>query len=83
MTGSEIGLVCFKAFVWGGGSHPPSQPKLGLALTATGRVSLVVHFLASCLVLAVTDDFSFPQALERFLFSLEKTSSHSFSTGIL
>ena len=43
----------------------------------------MVHFLASCLVLAVTDDFSFPQALERFLFSLEKTSSDSFSTGIL
>ena len=42
----------------------------------------MVHFLASCLVLAVTDDFSFPQALERFLFSLEKTSSDSFSAGM-
>ena len=72
MTGSGIGLVCFKAFkaqAWSG-SH-------------CHRASfLVVHFLASCLVLAVTDDFSFPQALERFLFSLEKTSSDSFSAGM-
>ena len=79
VTGSGIGLVRFKAFVWGG--KPPTKPAQSWSDHHCYRVSfLMVYFLASCLVLA-TDDFSFPQALERFLFSLEKTSSDSFSAG--